>query len=387
MMNPSRWSILLSALLALSFATGQARAQKSPGSVLWKHDAGSQLWSTPAHEGGTLYFGSDGGSVTALELAGQAVRWSFQTEGRVRSSMLCANGSVLFASDDGNLYCVEAAAGKERWRFELGTAASERVLPALTPPYEYDYLHSSPVESGGTVYVGSMDGRLYAVSIDSGEERWRFETAARIRSTPLVHEGVVYFGSWDGGLYAVDAGNGSLRWKFDTGGIVQSSPAYAEEKIIIGSRSATIFAVDAASGEQLWKHAHADGSWVESSPVISSGVVFIGSSDALRLFAFDIASGEQLWSFKTAGWSWSTPVLTEDTVYIGGISAHPYYFPGVTLERGFHAVERSSGAVRWSAASDGIEGFVTGGVHASPVIVDDTVYIATLDGFILALQN
>ena len=76
-----------------------------------------------------------------------------------------------------------------RWAFETG-----------------DSVWSSPVVADGRAYVGSYDGNLYAVDVDTGEEVWRFETDDRIDGTPAVVDGVVYVGSGNGTLYALDAG-------------------------------------------------------------------------------------------------------------------------------------------------------------------------------------
>ena len=116
-------------------------------------------------------------------------------------------------------------------------------------------------------------------------------------------------------------------------------------------------------------------------------IVYIGSSDALRLFALDLDTGETVWSFKTNGWSWGAPVVAHGVVYIGGVSASPYYFEGVELEAGFYAVEQESGTLVWRMTPEPIEGYITGGVFAPPAVADRTVYVASLDGYIYALQE
>ena len=77
---------------------------------------------------------------------------------------------------------------------------------------------SSPAIVDGVVYVGSNDGKLYAVDAGSGSQKWAFKTHARIPSSPAVSHGVVYFGSYDGNFYAVDAAAGTLKWKFADAG-------------------------------------------------------------------------------------------------------------------------------------------------------------------------
>ena len=77
---------------------------------------------------------------------------------------------------------------------------------------------SSPAVADGTVFVGSTDGNLYAVDLESGTQKWKLFTGVRVTSSPAVENGVVYFGSYSGRFYAVDAASGKLKWKFQTEG-------------------------------------------------------------------------------------------------------------------------------------------------------------------------
>ena len=69
-----------------------------------------------------------------------------------------------------------------------------------------------------TVYFGSNDHNLYAVSRDTGALKWKFKTDSKVSSSPAVGGGLVYFGSYDGNFYAVDAASGRQKWKFATAG-------------------------------------------------------------------------------------------------------------------------------------------------------------------------
>ena len=99
------------------------------------------------------------------------------------------------------------------------------------------------------LYVGSYDGKFYALDANTGAMRWRFATGGERRfeakglhgmqpknqtiadpfdvylSSPVVAEGAVFFGSGDGNVYALDAATGDLNWKFQTGDVVHASPA------------------------------------------------------------------------------------------------------------------------------------------------------------------
>jgi outer membrane protein assembly factor BamB len=62
-------------------------------------------------------------------------------------------------------------------------------------------VNSSPAVSGGTVYCGSHDHKLYALEIDSGVSMWEYETGGEIASSPAVSQRSVVVGSSDGSVY------------------------------------------------------------------------------------------------------------------------------------------------------------------------------------------
>jgi outer membrane protein assembly factor BamB len=66
------------------------------------------------------------------------------------------------------------------------------------------------------------------------ELAWKFKTDGMVNSSPAVADGVVYVGSGDGRLYALDARTGKEKWSFNTGGEVFSSPAVADGVVYAG---------------------------------------------------------------------------------------------------------------------------------------------------------
>jgi outer membrane protein assembly factor BamB len=311
-------------------------------------------------------------------------RWTYSTGGKVRSIPAVDSSTVFFSSDDGFLYAADVANGKLKWKFDLGDGAVQRILPANEPPYSFDYLKSSPVVHDSVLYVGSGNGKLYAVDAKTGALKWTFASGGMIRSTPLVHGAHVYVGSWDGKLYCVDRQSGHETWSYQTKDAVQASPAYADGKIVFGGRDPRLFALDAETGTEVWTHPYTDGSWVESSAVVRGNTLYVGSSDSLKLSAFDIPSGKEIWTFHTNGWSWMTPLVDDGVVYIGAIAATPY---PQTIKPGFYAVDAKSGSQKWRYAPEGTEGYITGGVFATPVAVNDMILVADLDGAIRAFRK
>ena len=56
---------------------------------------------------------------------------------------------------------------------------------------------------------------------------------------------VVYVGSIDGKVYALDAGDGSLKWQYNTGGSVASSLTVSDGLVYVGSYNNKIYAINA----------------------------------------------------------------------------------------------------------------------------------------------
>ena len=227
------------------------------------------------------------------------------------SSPSVANGVLYASGEDDKLYAFDAngvtnCSGTPKtcsplWTATMGTTASD----------------STPAVTGGVVYVGSNDSKLYAFDANgntncSGVPKtcsplWTAATPNPFMySSPAVANGVVYAGSSD--LEAFDA-NGKTNcsgtpktctplWAANVG-VMDSSPSVANGLVFIGSSSnfgGQKFGVEAfdATGTTdcsgtpklctpLWTGV--TGSPVLSSPAIANGKVYAG--DGLPIFFDD----------------------------------------------------------------------------------------------------
>ena len=53
---------------------------------------------------------------------------------------------------------------------------------------------ASAIIAGQIVYIGSKDGALYALDLQSGQIHWQHPTPYGIYSTPAVAQGTLYIG-------------------------------------------------------------------------------------------------------------------------------------------------------------------------------------------------
>ncbi|EMR73515.1 WD40-like repeat-containing protein [Thermoplasmatales archaeon SCGC AB-539-N05] len=105
-------------------------------------------------------------------------------------------------------------------------------------------------------------------------------------STPVVHNDVIFVGSSDGKLYALNVTTGDEIWSpFEmSGDYLFSSPAIAEDTVYIVSYDGTLYAVRGADGKEIWSYKTPSTTFITASPVIVDGVVYF-SDDEGRVYA------------------------------------------------------------------------------------------------------
>ena len=399
-------------------------AEKGPRDfhrVKWTFPTGGRIVSSPVTLDGVIYFGSDDGSVYAVEAGSGRQVWRRGTNGPVSATPAVTGGVVYVGSYDGKFYAFDARTGAPKWKFVTG---GERQFEAKgihgwlpknqTIPDPFDLYLSSPVVVNGTVYFGSGDGNLYALDAGSGELRWKFAAGDVVHASPAYADGVVYVGSWDSYFYAVDAASGTEKWRFHGGEDplihnqvgFQSSPAVADGVVYTGCRDSNLYAIDAATGKEKWRFNN-NGSWVIASPAVKDGKVFFTTSDSALYHVVDAVTGKAVLQQEGKAFMFSSPAIAGDVVYVGVTNG--------TLE----ARDSATGKLLWdfqTEASKQNPGWVltadrkfnnsllfrstwqapvidatyrifrVGSIFSSPLIAGGAVYFGSTDGNLYAIE-
>src|SRR5689334_6411041 len=114
-----------------------------------------------------------------------------------------------------------------------------------------DAIEGSPIVAADTVYVGSLDGKLYALDLKSGQKKWEYQTGG-IKTAAAARDGAVYVGDIKGTFHCIDAATGKKRWTVATKGAIHSAANFADGKIVFGSYDHHLYCVSAA-GKVLWQ--------------------------------------------------------------------------------------------------------------------------------------
>lgn len=257
----------------------------------------TSLASTPTVADGTLYVGGLDGSVYSIDTDSQSQRWSFRTDGPVRSSPAIANKTVYIGSTDSTVVAIDIVDGSEQWRFETDG-------PVVT----------SPAIVNETVLAGSDDGRLYALDSSSGSEQWRYDTGSSVYASPVVTDSRVYTVNSGGEVIALSTADGSELWTESVGSEVTATPTLVNESLCVGTHDGAIVMIDGQSGSSTWRVS--TGGEIRGGLAASTNTVYVGTADG-RLQALDMADGESLWSFDIDSGISGAVTVADGRLYVG----------------------------------------------------------------------
>ncbi len=255
---------------------------------------------------------------------------------------------------------------------------------SLTPPLELLWkfktggpLHASPVIANGTLYIGSTDGKLYALDAKQWGIKWVFDAGDAIRYSATVLGNQVYFSARNNKVYALDANTGEKLWEFKTKSWMDAPPIVVDDKVYIGAFRSNIYLLNARTGElkarrertvrirnieygcvngvfrpvrpehnaKVWRD-HTAGS--ESYPVTANGTTYIGARDG-RIHGFDSMSQAETWVYQTGGFVNAAPAISDGILYAASGDGYVYAFANATEITATEEMRRSGVVVHDAA--------------------------------------
>ena len=201
------------------YAIAPPNDDSQSGVLLWRYQTGGDVSSSPAiGADGSIYVGSNGYlyAIAAPEDDSQygVLQWSYQTEGSVYDPTIGIDGSVYISSYD-RLYAIapptdnNSQSGILLWHYQTQTI-------------DHRFNSSPSIGADGTIYVGSNYAPLedshtiYAISppdddSQTGVFQWSYSTGGDgVSSAAISVDGTVYAGSEDGYLHAITSSSPGL---------------------------------------------------------------------------------------------------------------------------------------------------------------------------------
>ncbi|MGH2581640.1 MAG: PQQ-binding-like beta-propeller repeat protein [Anaerolineales bacterium] len=258
----------------------------------------------------------------------------------------------IYVSYNQFLYALQLDDGSERWRFQPERANNFAVFAPVQ------------VTDAGELLVGAYNNSLYSLDPDDAGINWTFSGAAnRFVGAPIIAGGNIFAPNSDHILYALDS-EGDLQWTFGARQPLWSQPATDGTRVYVPSMDHHLYALDAASGDLIWGE-DLGGTMVGSPALSEEGTLFIGTLND-EIVALDAVSGSVLWRFATDGWVWASPALTNGTVY------------AADLEGTVYALDAARGSEHWRVDT---ESAITG----APLVLNGNIYVINEGGEVISL--
>jgi outer membrane protein assembly factor BamB len=232
---------------------------------------------------------------------------------------------------------------------------------------------------GDIVYVGSLDGCMYALNSNNGNIIWKAKTNGPIESSPAADDGAVYFTSEEptaGALYKLDAKTGDVIWKqqlpygysFVGGTEMLGSPSVAAGMVFASSNWGAYYGINASTGDIVWKFTNPTAiEFIVSSPIYVNGDLYI--IDKFNLACLNAMNGHTIWSTYTGAELYVAPSYAEGKIYM------------VTSQRDIFVLDTTNNGTKIATA------ITPSSSWSSPTIANERLYVGCNDWNVYCFSN
>ncbi|MBN1535310.1 MAG: PQQ-like beta-propeller repeat protein [Anaerolineales bacterium] len=209
------------------------------GNLLWSYEVGGEIWAQPVMDpdGTKLYLSSLDHYLYAVSSDGQLIWKTKQSLGGaiVGSPAIGSNNTLYVGSFGSKMFAINADNGEILWSF----------------PTEA-WVWSGPVCKDNVLYFGDLNNAFYALDAENGKSLWQYPTDGPVVGTPLVTEDTIYFGTEIGTLYSLDF-QGNLNWKKTIDAKIYQSPVRSGDLLLLApvAKENILIAFD-LNGNQKW---------------------------------------------------------------------------------------------------------------------------------------
>ncbi len=263
--------------------------------------------------------------------------------------------TVYAISDRSTLYAVRADLGTLRWAARLGAVGTRVFAPTHVRSFW-----------GRDLALVSTSDHLEWLDHDTGQSVAKLDVPY-IPTSSAASDGVrVYVGALDGLLYAYEFfpfnGSADIRvmWRVKTGGAISATPVLWGQDLFVASRDGRIRVGDAVDRSFRWVF-RSGGALSQDIFVDGTGVYF--ACDDHCVYKVNTQTGAASWRFRTPAIAQGPPIIQGDRVY------------QIVVGHGVYAIDSDAGVELWHVP-DAVE-------YISATL--DTLHFMAADGDLLAV--
>lgn len=315
------------------------------------------------HEGTldwTLFRGNEqlSGYTTTTLPEHPALLWTYQAKSRTVASPVVLGGVTYWVDRRGKVSGVDLS-GEQVFSYDLNTL-----------------VEATPMILDSVLYIGTIEGKMEALSLIDKDTLWSFETLGQISASPnhvdFAGRDAIVFGSYDNYLYSIGQQDGQLISQYESGYYLNGAVALWDKYVIFGGCDQWIRVINCETGIQT-DSLQLDA-YIPCSPAIDGDYVYVGDYSGniyeLKMKKDGIAQHRKLLEATVDdGDNVSVPAIDDDRLYV------------FTGSRYLTAVDRKTGKLEWRQMLKGNVG------ESSPVVCRDKVIACTKSGIVSIFQS
>ena len=206
------------------------------GQKMWDYATGDQLRSAPTIWNGLALLGGCDGRLHKIDLKqGTAAGDGLLLEGPSGSTPAIFGDRAIVPTQSGQVLVFDMLRSERLWSFSDAERSQEiRSSPAVAR------LDASQPNIEGIAVITTRNRRVLGLDLRDGAMRWEAVVRKRCDASPVICDGRVWVGGLDGTLYAFDLKTGEQSWSESLTGQLLASPSIAEGRLIATTDIGTI---------------------------------------------------------------------------------------------------------------------------------------------------
>ncbi|MDH5228844.1 MAG: outer membrane protein assembly factor BamB [Gammaproteobacteria bacterium] len=259
------------------------------GSVVWQKQFDAAWTGGPTLDGDVIAAANINAQVMLLSKKTGQLIWQAEVSSEVLAPPKLSQNVVVVQTNDGKLIGLRRSNGKVLWSFS-------RSVPLLTLRGT-----GEPMIVGDKVLAGFSKGQMVAVSINDGKLLWEtviampkgrseLERMVDLDGFMAYQDGTLYVASYQGRIAAITEESGRILWARDMS--TYTGLSLFGDLLFVSDTEGLVWAMDKNSGATLWKQQALSGLEL-TRPIIFSDQILVGDADS-RLYWLSKADGKLL---------------------------------------------------------------------------------------------
>ena len=220
------------------------------GRKIWKNNYDLSFTSGPTFKDGILVLGTNDGELIALDALTGEILWATTVSSEILAPVSIKDDKIFVRTVDGSLTALSKEDGAQQWLVN-------HKVPRLSLRGT-----SAPVNFANAVLCGFDDGKVSAYDVSNGTLLWEtmltpaggrteIEKIMDIDAPMVILGNELYVGSYQGALGAMALESGDIIWVTEAS--IYAGITADDNAVFVSEADGTVMALSRFTGREIWK--------------------------------------------------------------------------------------------------------------------------------------